>query len=137
MTYMTDAVDVAALPPEEGVRGMLRAYMNYWKEHPSAFRFNLWRLLDGPRSERAARSEHIAWHGVAMFQKAQAAGFIRTDIPPGLALIFTGGVIQFWLHSQVEVRDALAVTGDEGLGDAAFLEHVVNLVRSAPGSGAI
>ncbi len=133
MTYMADAVD-ADLPADEGIRAMLRSYLNYWKEHPTAFRFNLWRLLDGPRSERVARSEHIARHGVALFQKAQDVGFIRQDMPPGLALIFSGSVIQFWLHSQVEVRDALATTGDDGLSDEAFLEHVLNLVRgvSAP-----
>ena len=90
----------------------------------------LWRLLDGPRSERTARSEHIAHHGVALFHKAQAAGLIRKDMPPGLALIISGSVIQFWLHSQIEVRDALMVTGDETLGDDAFLEHVLSLIRS-------
>lgn len=128
MAYMSNAVD-PSLAAGDGIRAMLRSYMNYWKEHPAAFRFNLWRLLDGPRSERAARSEHITEHGVALFQKAQDAGFVRKDMPPGLALIIGGSLIQFWLHSQLEVRDALAVTGDEGLDDGAFLEHILTLLR--------
>lgn len=128
ITYMTGAVD-PALPAGDGVGAMLRAYMNYWRQHPAAFRFNLWRLLEGPPSERAARSEHITRQGVALFQRARDAGFIRNDMPPGLALIVTGSVIQFWLHSGLEVRDALAVTGDESLSDEAFLEHLLALVR--------
>jgi len=134
MTYMGNAVD-PTLPADDGIRAMLHSYMNYWKEHPTAFRFNLWRLLDGPRSERVARSEHITRHGVALFQKAQEAGFIRKDMPPGLALVVSGSIIQFWLHSQLEVRGALGVTGDESLGDEAFLEHVLNLVRDLSCSG--
>jgi TetR/AcrR family transcriptional regulator len=133
MSYMTNAVD-PALPAEDAIRAMLRSYMNYWKAHPTAFRFNLWRLLDGPRSERVARSEHITQHGVALFQAAQDAGFIRNDMPAGLALIIGGSVIQFWLHSQLEVRDALAVTGDENLEDEAFLEHMLNVVSGVSGS---
>ncbi len=135
MTYMADAVD-PALPAADAIPAMLRSYMSYWKEHPTAFRFNLWRLLDGPRSEREARSEHIAGPGVALFRKAQEEGFVRKDMPPGLVLVAGGSLIQFWLHSELEVRDALAATGDEGLGDAAFLEHVLNLVRGRTGAAA-
>jgi TetR/AcrR family transcriptional regulator len=131
MAYMTEAVS-PDLSPEDGIRAMLRALLAYWQEHPLAFRFNHWRQLDGPRGERAARSRHIAQPPVALFQKAQEAGFIRKDMPPGLALIVTGSIIQFWLHSRLEIRDALAVTGDEGLGDEAFLDHVVSLVRAVP-----
>lgn len=129
LDHMANGVD-PTLPPEQGIRAMLRSYMNYWKQHPSAFRFNLWRLLDGPRSERQARSEQITRHGVAFVQRAQEAGFIRKDMPPGLALIVAGGIIQFWLHSQLELRDALAVTGDEGLSDEDFLNHVLSLIRA-------
>ena len=130
MTYVPNSVD-PALPAEDGVKAMLRGYMGYWKEHPQAFRFNLWRLLDGPRSERVARAEHITRPGVAFMQKAQDSGFIRKDMPPGLLLIIGGSLIQFWLHSHLEIRGALAVTGDEDLGDDAFLEHVLTLIRGA------
>lgn len=134
LDYMANGVD-PTLPPEQGIRAMLRSYLNYWKQHPSAFRFNLWRLLDGPRSERQARSDQITRHGVAFFQRAQEVGFIRKDIPPGLALIIGGSLIQFWLHSALEIRDALTVTGDENLSDEAFLEHVLNLVRGVSSGG--
>lgn len=126
MTFMADAVD-PMLPAGDGLRTMLAAYMDYWRKHPLSFRFNLWRLLDGPRSEREARSEHITRHGVALVQRAQQAGFIRNDLPPGLALVMSGSIIQFWLHSQLEVRDALAVTGDEALSDEAFLDLLISL----------
>jgi len=130
LDYMAAGVD-PTLPPEQGIKAMFRSYMSYWKQHPAAFRFNLWRLLDGPRSERQARSDQITRHGVAFVQRAQEAGFIRNDMPPGLALIIGGALIPFWLHSDLEIRDALAVTGDENLSDEAFLEHVLNLVRGA------
>jgi AcrR family transcriptional regulator len=129
LDYMANGVD-PTLPPEQGIMAMLRSYMNYWKQHPAAFRFNLWRRLDGPRSERLARSEQITRHGVAFVQRAQEAGFIRKDMPPGLALIIAGGIIQFWLNSQLEIRDALAMTGDEGLCDEDFLNHVLSLIRA-------
>jgi AcrR family transcriptional regulator len=130
MTYMSNAVDLAA-PAPEAVKAMLRSYMNYWREHPSAFRFNHWRQVDGPRNEREARSQAMARNGVVFMQRAQEAGFIRKDMPPGLALIFGGSAIQFWLHSQIEARDALSISGDENLSDEAFLEHVLSLIRSA------
>lgn len=132
LDHMAKGVDPTSRP-EEGIRAMLRSYLNYWKRHPAAFRFNLWRLLDGPRGARQARSDQITRHGVAFVQRAQEAGFVRKDMPPGLALIIGGGLIQFWLHSQLEIRDALAITGDEGLSDEAFLEHILSLIRNASG----
>lgn len=68
-------------------------------------------------------------HGVAFVQRAQEAGFGRKDMPPGLALIISGGLIEFCLHSELEILEALTVTGDENLSDEAFLEQVLNLVR--------
>jgi len=129
MTYMTNAVDLA-LPAPERVKAMLRAYMNYWREHPSAFRFNHWRQMDGPRGEREARAQQMTKNGVAFMQQAQEAGFIRKDMPPGLALIFGGSAIQFWLHSQIEAREALSTSGDKDLTDETFLEHVLSLIRA-------
>jgi TetR/AcrR family transcriptional regulator len=128
--FMGAAVD-PMLSAEDGVRAMLRGYLDYWKQHPHSFRFNLWRVLEGPRDERLARLEQITRHGVAFMQKAQEAGFIRKDMPPGLALIIGGSLIQFWLHSATEVRDALAATGDEGMTDEAFLELVLAVIRAA------
>src|SRR5262249_58061919 len=48
--YMAD--DLApGVPAAEAVPRALRRYMAYWKERPSAFRFNLWRLLQSPVPE--------------------------------------------------------------------------------------
>ena len=61
---------------------------------------------------------------------AQEAGSIRENLPPGLALVIVikGGIVQFWLQSQLEVRDSLAVTHHQALSDEAFLDLVVSLV---------
>lgn len=129
VAYMTDAVDPAQ-PAADSVRAMFRAYLTYWRKHPSALRFNQWRQMDGPAGERQARSQLMARNGVAFMQMAQKAGYIRKDVPPGIALIFGGSAIQFWLHSQIEVRDALSVSGDRNPTDEAFLEHILCLLRA-------
>jgi len=129
MDFMTHALDLA-LPPGEGVTAMLRAYLAFWKARPLSFRFNLWRRLDGLPSERASRSEQMTWPVVAFMQRAQEAGFIRKDLPPGLAAIMGGALVQFWLDSQLEIRAALAVTGDEALADEDAIGHIVRLLRA-------
>lgn len=135
MAYVADALRPDT-PAAEAVPGAMRTYMRYWREHPEAFRFNLWRLLEGPADERAQRSRTLNARSVPLMQRAQEAGFVRDDIPPGLALIIAGALIQFWLHSHVEIRDALAVTGDPLPSDDAFLEIVLGLVRPRPGTTA-
>jgi len=128
MAFMTDAVDLA-LPPGDAVEAMLRAYLAFWKARPLSFRFNLWRRLDGLRDERVSRSEQMSKPVVALMQRAQDAGFIRDDLPPGLAAIMGGALVQFWLDSQLEIHAALAVTGDEGLTDENAIDHIVSLLR--------
>jgi TetR/AcrR family transcriptional regulator len=129
MVFMADAVDLA-LPPGDGVTAMLRAYLAFWKIRPLSFRFNLWRRLDGLHDERVSRSEQMTRPVVAFMQRAQDAGFIRSDLPPGLAAIMSGALVQFWLESQLEIRAALAVTGDEGLADEDAIGHIVRLLRA-------
>ncbi|RDJ20296.1 TetR/AcrR family transcriptional regulator [Bosea caraganae] len=129
MAFMAGAVDLA-LPPGDGVTAMLRAYLAFWKARPLSFRFNLWRRLDGLQDERASRSEEMTRPVVAFMQRAQDAGFIRNDLPPGLAAIMGGALVQFWLDSQLEIRAALAVTGDEGLADEDAIGHIVRLLRA-------
>lgn len=70
LDFMGHALD-PMLSPADGVRVMLAAYMDYWQRNSLSFLFNLWRLLEGPRSERRARSDHITRHGVALFQRAR------------------------------------------------------------------
>ena len=131
LEYVSEAIS-SDLPPAEGVGRAVRRYMAYWKEHPQAFRFNLWRLLEGPPEERRKRSKDLNARAVPVFQRAQDAGLIRDDMPAGLAMVVTGALVQFWLHSQTEVRDALAVTDHAAFDDEAFLESILGLVR-APG----
>ncbi len=66
---------------------------------------------------------------VAFMQRAEEAGFIRNDLPPGLAAIMGGALVQFWLDSQLEIRAALAVTGDEALTDEDAIGHIVRLLH--------
>jgi len=128
MAFMTGAVDLA-LPPGDAVEAMLRAYLAFWKARPLSFRFNLWRRLDGLQDERASRSEQMSKPVVALMQRAQDAGVIRDDLPPGLAAIMGGALVQFWLDSQLEVQAALAITGDEDLADDDAVAHIVRLLR--------
>lgn len=131
LDYMSDAI-APQLPADEGFESTIRRYMRYWKEHPQAFRFNLWRLLEGTPEERGARSKRLNSKSVPVIQRAQEAGFVRDDMPPGLVLIIMGALIQFWLHSQVEVTDALAVSGDALPDEEVFLEHILALVKVMP-----
>ena len=131
MDYVAPALDRAAAP-EAAIPAALRTYLAYWREHPAAFRFNLWRLLEGPKGERAARSSKLTAHSVPLFKLAQDAGYLRGDLPPGLSMIIAGALIQFWLHSQTEIGDALAVTGDVPPPDDAFIETILGLVRAHP-----
>lgn len=111
---------------------MVATYMNYWKTHPLALRFQLWRVLGAPEAERKARSELLNQRNVPVFVRAQKAGFVRDDIPAGLAMITTGGLIQFWLHSRLETDDAIAAGGDTSPDDEAFLQYVLSLVVTTP-----
>ncbi|WP_395713617.1 TetR/AcrR family transcriptional regulator [Reyranella sp.] len=131
MAYVAEVLKPDA-PPSEAIPRAMRTYLRYWREHPEAFRFNLWRLVDGPADERAQRSQVLNARSVPLMQRGQEEGFIRSDIPAGLTLIIAGALIQFWLHSQVEIRDALAVTGDEVPADDMFLKLVLDLVRARP-----
>ena len=130
MAFMTEAVDLA-LPPGDAVAAMLQAYLAFWKARPLAFRFNLWRRLDGLQDERASRSAQMTRPVVALMQRAQDAGFIRNDLPPGLAAIMGGALVQFWLEGQLEIHAALAITGDEGLTDQDAIGHIVRLLSAS------
>jgi len=131
LAYVADALEPAATD-QTTVPRALRAYMNYWQEHPAAFRFNLWRVLEGPKGEREARSEMLTNRIVPLIKQAQEEGFVRTDLPAGLALCVAGSLVQFWLHSQTEIRDSLAVTGHAPLDDETFLKHVMALLQPPP-----
>jgi AcrR family transcriptional regulator len=122
------------VPADHAVPRVLRRYMVYWKERPAAFRFNQWRVLEGPRQERRQRSRSLNARAVPLFQRAQKAGFLRDDVPAGLAMIIGGSLIQYWLHSRLEIGDALAVSGAALPTDEAFIELIAGLIAN-PRSG--
>jgi AcrR family transcriptional regulator len=131
LAYMAEIIGTPEVTPNT-VPNAVKRYMSYWREHPAAFRFNLWRLLEGPKGERESRSANLTQKSVPLIQAAQDAGFVRTDMPPGLALCIGGALVQFWLHSQTEIRDSLAVTENEPMDDETFLQHVMGLICTTP-----
>ena len=127
LDYMAEAIS-ADFPARDYIPRAMRGYLAYWREHPAAFRFNLWRLLEGPKGERQARSTAINTRAVPLFERGQKEGFIRKDMPAGMAMIVSGSLIQFWLHSQTEIGDALGVTGADLPTDDDFVEQILALV---------
>lgn len=113
------------------VPDMVGGYLTYWKSHPAALRFQLWRVMGAQEAERRTRSERLNQLFVPVFAAAQKAGFVRNDIPPGQAMITTGALIQYWLHSRIEVEDAIAVGGGQLPGEDAFLSYVLSLIAPA------
>lgn len=120
-----DAVDSRTIP------AILSAYMSYWRCHPLALRLQLWRVLGAPEVERRARVQRLNRQIVPIFAQAQQAGFIRADIPAGQAMVTTGALIQYRLHSELEMADALGVTGSNLPDDETFLDYVYALIAPA------
>lgn len=129
---ITSSMDPALRGTGDGARQMVAAYMHYWREHPRALRFQLWRVLGAPADERKARSKQLNQLFVPEVKAAQDAGDIRGDVPAGLLMVTMGGLIQYFLHSDVETNDALAVTGARPMTDAQALDYLWGLVAAAP-----
>jgi TetR/AcrR family transcriptional regulator len=127
LEFMSPAIDVETVD-RETIPALLQTYMRYWREHPSIIRLQLWRMLGAPEAERRAQAEARNQRLVPVFAQAQKAGFVRNDIPPGQAMITAISVIQYRLHSQMEMEGALAIT-DAGLpDDDEFLAYVCKLI---------
>ncbi|KPA87548.1 MULTISPECIES: TetR/AcrR family transcriptional regulator [Pseudomonas] len=122
LSLTENAIDAQTIPTLVG------AYMDYWKSHPSALRFQLWRIMGKQDEERKRRSEQLNNLFVPIFARAQEAGYVRNDIPPGQAMITVGGLIQYWLHSRIEAQDAIAVSGHPVPDDQAFLAYALSLI---------
>lgn len=129
---ITSAMDPALRGTSEGVRQMMAAYMSYWREHPRSLRFQLWRVLGAPADERKTRSKQLNKLFVPEVKAAQDAGQVRGDVPAGLLMITMGGLIQYFLHSDVETQDALAVTGARPMADDQALEYLWGLIATVP-----
>lgn len=125
LDYVSDVTNPES-PPD--IMRAISTYLRYWKQHPAAFRFNLWRLLEGPTAERRSRSKSLTQLAAPVFARAQQAGDLRDDVPAGLLLNIAGAATQFWLHSQIEIRDSLAVLGEAPVNDEAFVEYLSKLL---------
>ena len=133
---ITEATDPQRKGTAENLRQMMAAYLRYWREHPRALRFQLWRVLGAPKDERKARSEHLNNMFVPIVRATQEAGHIRDNIPAGLLMITMGGLIQYFLHSDIETNDALAVTGSPPMTDEQALDYLWSLIEASPSSPA-
>jgi AcrR family transcriptional regulator len=131
LAYVSNVVESKAADAQS-IPTAIRTYLTYWREHPDAFRINLWRLLDGPTSERKSRSRNLSEQAVPVIKRAQQAGLVRTDMPTGLVLCIAGALVQFWLHSRLEIQDAVEIGGDEMPDDEAFIGHIMRLIGAGP-----
>lgn len=127
LAYLTPTIDAGAVDVGT-IPALLSAYMAYWRSHPLALRLQLWRVLGAPEAERRARVERLNRQIVPLFAQAQKAGFVRADISAGQAMITTGALIQYRLHSELEMADALSVTVSTMPDDEEFLRYVWSLI---------
>jgi TetR/AcrR family transcriptional regulator len=127
LAYVSNAVALERLDAHS-IPNAVQTYLQYWREHPDAFRINLWRLLDGPTDERKSRSRKLNERVVPLIKRAQEAGYLRRDMPTGLILCVAGSLVQFWLHSRIELQDAIEIGGDNMPDDETFVRHVMQLI---------
>ena len=125
LTYVAEITDPARPP---GISEAIATYIGYWKRHPAAFRINLWRLLEGQTKERQARSKMLTERSAPLMLRAQQSGEVRSDVPAGLLLCIAGAAAQFWLHSQMEIRDSLAAVGNPPVSEEEFIGYVLKLL---------
>jgi AcrR family transcriptional regulator len=129
LAYVSNVVGQETIN-ESSIPNAIRTYLQYWREHPEAFRINLWRLLDGPTGERKTRSRSLSERAVPLIKRAQQAGFLRTDLPTGLVLCIAGALVQFWLHSRIEIQDAIEIGGEDMPDEATFIRHIMQLIAT-------
>ncbi|MGE0629639.1 MAG: TetR/AcrR family transcriptional regulator [Hyphomicrobiaceae bacterium] len=120
---------------QQGIGHAVATYIRYWKQHPAAFRINLWRLLEGQTKERQARSKMLTAKSAPLMLRAQQAGEVRSDVPAGLLLCIAGAAAQFWLHSQMEIKDSLAAIGNAPVSEEEFIGYLMTMLSSTESSG--
>jgi TetR/AcrR family transcriptional regulator len=138
LSYVSRAVAQESLDATS-IPNAIRTYLQYWRDHPDAFRIYLWRLLDGPTDERKSRSRKLSERAVPLIKRAQESAFLRRDMPAGLVLCVAGSLVQFWLHSRIEMQDAIEIGGEAMPDDDTFIHHIMRLIEppraSSPESG--
>jgi TetR/AcrR family transcriptional regulator len=125
LAYVAEITDPGRPP---GIPQAITTYIGYWKRHPAAFRINLWRLLEGQTKERQARSKMLTERSAPLMLRAQQAGEVRSDVPAGLLLCIAGAAAQFWLHSQMEIKDSLAAVGNAPVSEEEFIGYLLKLL---------
>lgn len=113
-------------PDHDSIRRGIRLYWRFWRDHPTAARIYLWRLLEGATPESLARDQRHHERSVAAFERAQAAGTLRTDLPAAMVMnILAGAILHFCFHGHQIVGSA---TESEGM----LVEALMTLIK-APG----
>jgi TetR/AcrR family transcriptional regulator len=56
-------------------------------------------------------------------------------MPAGLVLCVAGSLVQFWLHSRVEIQHAIEIGGGKMPDDETFIRHVMKLVAMPSTTG--
>lgn len=95
-------------PDHESIRRGIRLYWRFWRDHPTAARIYLWRLLEGATPESLARDQRHHERSAAAFERAQAAGTLRTDLPAPMVMnILAGAILHFCFHGRQIIGETM------------------------------
>lgn len=108
---------------------LLGAYMQYWRDNPEAFRLQLWKVLEAPQLQRQARAERLNQIIAPLFLAAQRQGFLSANVAPGQSMATAAAMIQYKLHSALEMNVALCATTGCMPDDKAFVDYVYRLIQ--------
>lgn len=114
--------------PKADYLRLMRNFQQYWLKHPQALRLQLWRLLRASTEERENRTEMLNSYFVPKIQDAQKNGFVRNDIPAGLAMLTFGGLILFFLQNRLEFDHAVQQDGSKKTSDDALFDYLISLI---------
>lgn len=112
---------------------LMRNFQRYWLSHPHAAKLQLWRLLRSSEEERQKRTKNLNKYFVPKIAEAQKNGFIRDDIPTGLAMLTYGGLILFFLHNRLEFDSAVKAGGAKPLSDDDIFNYLIDLIAPQQG----
>lgn len=113
---------------KEDYLSLMRNFQRYWLSHPQAAQLQLWRLLRSSKEERQKRTTALNQHFIPKIAEAQKNGFIRDDIPTGLAMLTYGGLIMFCLHNRLEFDSAVKEGGANPLSDDDLFNYMIDLI---------
>ncbi len=103
-----------ATPDRDSIRNGLITYWRFWHGHPTAARLHLWRQMEPPTPEAIAREISNNARAKALFERAQASGVIRRDVPADVVMFVLASAI---INAVLQSRYA-GVPGEAALIDA-------------------